>query len=50
MQMQQEPAAINGRRVVIEMLFFVAQMLVLGIGVAIAISVPIVIWALTTTP
>jgi hypothetical protein len=50
MQIQQEPGAINARRVVIEMLFLVAQTLVLGIGVAVAISVPIFIWALTTTP
>jgi hypothetical protein len=47
MQMQQEPAAINIRRVVTEMLFLVAQMLVLGIGVAVAISIPVIVWALT---
>jgi hypothetical protein len=50
MQMQQEPVAFNARRVLTEMLFLGAQMLVLGIGVAVAISVPIFIWALTTTP
>ncbi len=47
MQMQREPAAINTRRVVTEMLFLVAQMLVLGIGVAVAVSIPIIVWALT---
>jgi hypothetical protein len=47
MQTHQEPAAINTRRVVTEMLFLVAQMLVLGIGVAVAISVPIILWAFT---
>jgi hypothetical protein len=47
MQTQQEPAAINTRRVVTEMLFLVAQMLVLGIGVAVAISVPVILWAFT---
>jgi hypothetical protein len=47
MQMQQEPVAFNARRVVTEMLFLVAQMLVLGIGVAVAISVPIILWAFT---
>ena len=47
MQMHQEPVAINTRRVAIEMLFLVAQMLVLGIGVAVAISVPIILWAFT---
>jgi len=50
MQMQQEPVAFNVRRVVVEMLFLAAQMLVLGIGVAVAISVPVFIWALSTTP
>ena len=50
MQTQQEPVAFNARRVVVDMLLLVAQMLILGIGVAVAISVPIFIWALTTTP
>jgi hypothetical protein len=47
MQMQQEPVAFNTRRVVTEMLFLVAQMLVLGIGVAVAVSIPVIVWALT---
>jgi hypothetical protein len=47
MQMQQEPVAINSRRVITEMLFLAAQMVVLGIGVAVAVSVPVIIWALT---
>ena len=47
MQMQQERVAINTRRVVTELLFLVAQMLVLGIGVAVAVSLPVILWALT---
>ena len=47
MQAQQEPVPIDTRRVVTEMLFLVAQMLVLAIGVAVAVSIPIIVWALT---
>jgi hypothetical protein len=47
MHIHQEPAAINARRIFTEVLWFVAQMLVLGIGVAVAVSVPIIVWALT---
>ena len=46
MQMQQERVAINIRRVA-TMLFLAAQMLVLGIGVAVAVSIPVIVWALT---
>ena len=47
MQVHQEPVAINARRVVTEVLLLAGQMLVLGIGVAVAVSVPIIVWALT---
>ena len=47
MQTQQGPAAFNSRRVVTDMLFLAAQMVLLGIGVAVAVSIPVILWALT---
>jgi hypothetical protein len=47
MQIHQEPVAINTRRVVTEVLLLAAQLLVLGIGVAVVVSVPVIVWALT---
>jgi hypothetical protein len=47
MQVHQEPVAINVRRVVADVLLLAVQMLVLGIGVAVVVSVPVIVWALT---
>ena len=47
MQMQQERLVINTRSVAVDMLFFLAQMVVLGIAVAVAVSVPVILWAIT---
>ena len=47
MQTQQEPAPLNARRGITEMLLLAAQMLVRAIGVAVAVSIPVFLWALT---
>ena len=45
METRQERVAMSTHRVTLDMLFFAAQMVVLGIGVAIAVSVPVIVWA-----
>ena len=47
METQQERLVIDTRSVTVDMLFFLAQLVVLGIGVAVAVSVPVILWALT---
>ncbi|MGH8621546.1 MAG: hypothetical protein ACREUB_06755 [Burkholderiales bacterium] len=49
MQLEQQSPEINVRRVVLEMLWLVAQALFLGVAVAVVLAVP-VIWLAIVTP
>jgi hypothetical protein len=46
MQLQHKPTEFNGRRVVLEMLLLAAHALLLGVAVAVVLSVPVILVAL----
>ena len=50
MEFSEHPGAINWRRVTLELLWLAARALLLGFAAAVAVSVPVIIWATTVAP
>lgn len=50
MEFSENPGAINWRRITLELLWLMARAALLGVAVAVAVSVPVIIWATTVAP